>query len=257
MLSDNGSSVTFKLLADLDENDRYQAVLGIEPEPVRRVAKNELADVSPAPAAASGQPERFHPPIRTGNALDQPWFPVGRQDLSRWRHRRTGARPDRPSRTAVQAAARCGPATESSRAGRQPQRSQPWHARPPKESLDCRYCHRHKLIVLGVGRVAGADMSVQPPGSAAPMIIGGRAGRGHCIGAAAHSHRAVDRGSPARRSCLATARRRRAGLRTNHYPHAGAGDCYGRDHHDSADHTRDHWTRVVHPGLARGPMRGR
>ena len=28
------------------------------------------------------------------------------------------------------------------------------------------------LIVLGVGRVAGADMSVQPPGSAAPMIIG-------------------------------------------------------------------------------------
>ena len=27
------------------------------------------------------------------------------------------------------------------------------------------------LIVLGVGRVAGADMSVQP-GSAAPMIIG-------------------------------------------------------------------------------------
>jgi hypothetical protein len=39
-------------------------------------------------------------------------------------------------------------------------------------------------------------MSVQPPGSAAPMIIGGRAGRGHCIGAAAHSHRAVDRGSP-------------------------------------------------------------
>jgi hypothetical protein len=36
-----------------------------------------------------------------------------------------------------------------------------------------------KLIVLGVGRVAGADMSVQPPGSAAPMIIGGPAGRGH------------------------------------------------------------------------------
>jgi hypothetical protein len=28
------------------------------------------------------------------------------------------------------------------------------------------------LIVLSVGRVAGADMNVQPPGSAAPMIIG-------------------------------------------------------------------------------------
>jgi hypothetical protein len=35
-----------ELLADLDENDPYQAVLGIEPEPIRRVAKNELADVS-------------------------------------------------------------------------------------------------------------------------------------------------------------------------------------------------------------------
>jgi hypothetical protein len=28
------------------------------------------------------------------------------------------------------------------------------------------------LIVLGLGRLAGADMSVQPPGSPAPMIIG-------------------------------------------------------------------------------------
>jgi len=28
------------------------------------------------------------------------------------------------------------------------------------------------LIVLGLGRVAGADMSVQPPGSPAPMTIG-------------------------------------------------------------------------------------
>ena len=35
-----------ELLADLDEIDAYQAVLAIEPEPVRRVEKNELADVA-------------------------------------------------------------------------------------------------------------------------------------------------------------------------------------------------------------------
>jgi len=35
-----------ELLADLDEIDAYQAVLDIEPAPVRRVAKDELADVA-------------------------------------------------------------------------------------------------------------------------------------------------------------------------------------------------------------------
>jgi HD-GYP domain-containing protein (c-di-GMP phosphodiesterase class II) len=35
-----------ELLADLDEIDAYQAVLDIEPEPVRRVEKNQLADVT-------------------------------------------------------------------------------------------------------------------------------------------------------------------------------------------------------------------
>ena len=35
-----------ELLADLDEIDAYQAVLDIEPEPARRVEKDELADVA-------------------------------------------------------------------------------------------------------------------------------------------------------------------------------------------------------------------
>jgi HD-GYP domain-containing protein (c-di-GMP phosphodiesterase class II)/predicted DNA-binding protein (UPF0251 family) len=35
-----------ELLADLDELDAYQAVLDIEPEPVRRVEKNQVADVA-------------------------------------------------------------------------------------------------------------------------------------------------------------------------------------------------------------------
>jgi HD-GYP domain-containing protein (c-di-GMP phosphodiesterase class II) len=35
-----------ELLADLDEIDAYQTVLDIEPEPVRRVEKNQLADVA-------------------------------------------------------------------------------------------------------------------------------------------------------------------------------------------------------------------
>jgi hypothetical protein len=122
----------------------------------------------------------FHPPIRTGNALDQAMGlqSVGKtchvggiagQVLGQTAHRGRLFKPQHGAGLQRSQAELAGNLSEVS-LGTLGHRKSAWTAG---------IAIGIKLIVLGVGRVAGADMSVQPPGSAAPMIIGGPAGRGH------------------------------------------------------------------------------
>ena len=112
---------------------------------------------------ASGQPE-FHPPIRTGNALDQAMGlqSVGKtchvggiagQVLGQTAHRGRLFKPQHGAGLQRSQAELAGNLSEVS-LGTLGHRKSAWTAG---------IAIGIKLIVLGVGRVAGADMSVQPP----------------------------------------------------------------------------------------------